>query len=67
MLRLKVNGMTCGHCVHAVETAVRAAAPGARVQVDLSKGEVTIDGNADPTKVEDAIIDAGYEAASMVA
>ncbi|OJW18626.1 MAG: hypothetical protein BGO51_25835 [Rhodospirillales bacterium 69-11] len=65
MLRLKVNGMTCDHCVRAVETAVGAAAPGARVQVDLSKGEVTVDGKADPRKVQDAIIDAGYEAAGM--
>lgn len=67
MLRLKVDGMTCGHCVHAVETAVRAAAPGAQVQVDLSKGEVTVDGMADPRKVQDAITDAGYEAASIAA
>ena len=67
MLRLKVNGMTCGHCVHAVETAVRAAAPDAHVLVDLSKGEVTVDGKADPKRVQDAIIDAGYEAASMTA
>jgi copper chaperone len=67
VIQFKVSGMTCGHCVQAVEKSVRAVAPGARVNVDLSKGEVTIDGRADPLKVRDAIIDAGYEATSMAA
>ncbi len=62
MLTLKVSGMTCGHCVQAVEKAVRAAAPGARVDVDLMKGLVTVDGQADPLAVRNAIVEADYEA-----
>jgi copper chaperone len=67
MIRFSVSGMTCGHCVQAVERSVRAAAPGARVTADLSKGEVTVDGTADPAKVRAAIVDAGYEVASLAA
>ena len=67
MIQFKVTGMACGHCVQAVEKSVRAVAPEAHVKVDLSKGEVTVDGQADPVQVRDAIVDAGYKAANMAA
>lgn len=37
---LKVENMSCQHCVNAVTRALRALDPGAAVQVDLAKGEV---------------------------
>jgi copper chaperone len=61
MLKLKVAGMTCGGCVKSVERAVTAAAPGAKVTVDLASGEVTIDGAASRQAVVTAIEDAGYD------
>ena len=67
MIRFSVSGMTCGHCVQAVERSVRAAAPGARVDVDLMTGVVTVDGKADPAAVQAAIVDAGYEASGLAA
>ena len=61
MMKLKVAGMTCGGCVKSVERAVAAAAPGAKVRVDLKSGEVAIDGTAAKQAVVSAIEDAGYD------
>lgn len=69
MLRLKVNGMTCGHCVQAVKKAVEGVAPEAIVDVSLEKGEVTISDNkaiaAD--KISHAIAEQGYEVTPLTA
>ncbi len=64
MIQLKVTGMTCAHCVRAVETAVRGVAPDAHVAVDLAAGTVTVDGQADPAAVRAAIVEEGYEVAA---
>ena len=61
MLKLKVAGMTCGGCVGSVTRAVTTAAPGAKVSVDLGKGEVSIDGPAPKQAIVTAIEDAGYD------
>jgi copper chaperone len=37
-----VQGMTCAHCVKAVTNAIKADDPSADVQVDLAKGEVSV-------------------------
>lgn len=60
MALFKVNGMTCGHCVKAVENAVHEAAPQATVAVDLAAGTVRTDGIA-PDAARAAIAEAGYE------
>lgn len=61
MLKLKVAGMTCGGCANSVERAVTAAAPGAKVKVDLASGEVAIDGYVAKQAIVTAIEDAGYD------
>ena len=67
MMRLKVAGMTCGHCVDAVTQAVRAI-PGTRdVAVDLATGEVSVAGNPEAAAVRDAIAAEGYEVQSLAA
>lgn len=60
MLTLRVEGMSCGHCVRAVTEAVQEVAPGVGVQVDLSTGVVRVDGPAPPEAVAHAIEEAGY-------
>lgn len=61
MLHLKVFGMTCGHCVSAVSRAVRAVPGAGDVAVDLDRGEVTVQGDPDPSAVRAAIAEEGYE------
>ena len=61
MLKLKVAGMTCSGCVSSVTRAVTAAAPGAKVSVDLKSGEVAVDRAARKETVVAAIEDAGYD------
>jgi len=59
---LKVEGMSCGHCVSAVEGAVKKL--GAEARVDLAKGSVDV--SFDEAKVslgaiKEAIEDQGYD------
>lgn len=61
MLRLKVSGMTCGHCVSAVTRAVKAVPSVADVTVDLERGEVTVRGTPDERAIRAAIAEEGYE------
>lgn len=55
----RVTGMTCGGCAKSVETAIRAAAPGASVSVDLAAKAVTVEG-ASAAQVRQAVDDAGF-------
>lgn len=61
MLKLKVDGMTCGHCAQTVTRAVEAVPAVERALVDLKAGEVSVEGDADETAVRRAIEDAGYD------
>jgi copper chaperone len=60
---VKVKGMSCMHCVNAVKKALGQVDGIAKVEVDLSKGEVTYE-NTKPVAqglVSRAIQDAGFE------
>jgi copper chaperone len=59
--RIKVKGMTCQHCVAAVDKSVRAVAGVTDVDVNLEAGIVVVDGHFDPTHVIEAIRAAGYD------
>jgi copper chaperone len=59
---LNVKGMSCSHCVNAVEKAVREA--GASGTVDLAGGTVTIEYDENTVTLEQlkqAIEDQGYD------
>jgi copper chaperone CopZ len=61
-----VAGMTCGHCVSAVQAEV-SEVPGVRkVRVDLASGAVAVtgDGPLDDAAVRAAVAEAGYEVIS---
>lgn len=62
MIELRVEGMTCGHCVSAVTRAVKAVDPEANVQVDLGTGRVRVDGRSPAEALGKAITEAGYTA-----
>ena len=57
-----VTGMTCDHCVRAVETEVGRIAGVASVSVELGAGRVTLtsDEPVDPALVRAAVEEAGY-------
>lgn len=63
MLKLKVDGMTCDHCVKAVSRAVSSTPGVTRVRsVDLKLGEVVLDGSPDVGVLVRAIEREGYSA-----
>jgi copper chaperone len=60
-MTLNVRGMSCGHCVAAITSAV-APLPGVTdVAVDLENGLVTVEGTVDEASVVAAIEDTGYD------
>lgn len=61
-ITLKVEGMSCQHCVHAIESALRQI--GADGKVDLNLNSVEVNFNEDTTTIEqikDAIEEQGYD------
>ena len=63
-LTLKVEGMSCGHCVNSIESSVKELNGVEKVKVQLAEGtvEVTIDSSAITFKDIVAVIeDQGYD------
>ena len=61
---LQVNGMSCQHCVNAIENVVKEL--GGVAQVDLANKSVTVkydDGALSLQAIKDAIEDQGYDVA----
>jgi copper chaperone len=59
---LKVEGMSCGHCVNSVEGAVKSL--GASGKVDLNAGSVTIvfdESKVSLDAIKEAIEEQGYD------
>ena len=59
----RVPGMTCDHCVAAVDGEVRKVAGVSGVEVDLETKEVRVSGTAARDDVVAAIDEAGYDVA----
>ena len=49
---LNVEGMSCGHCVKAIENSVTAISGVDNVQVQLDSGTVNVEFNKDAVEVE---------------
>ena len=65
-LKLKINGMHCGHCQAKVEKALKAVAGTSVAAVFLDEGEAEIEYDAGRASVEqylDAVRRAGYQPA----
>jgi copper chaperone len=63
MTTLKIDGMSCNHCVTAVEKALGAVEGITNVRVNLERGEAAFDtaDALDPDAAEAAIEKAGYK------
>lgn len=59
-----VQGMTCQHCVRAVTEAVRRVDAGARVEVELAAGRVTVDSPEPRERLAEAMRAEGYTVAA---
>ncbi|OCA92230.1 copper chaperone CopZ [Pseudobacillus wudalianchiensis] len=63
-ITLKVSGMSCGHCVKAVEGSVGELPGVDSVKVALENGEVQVQYDADKVsldKIKETIDDQGYD------
>ena len=61
---LNVKGMSCGHCVKAVEGSVGALAGVEQVNVNLEAGKVNVaynDQKVSLSQIKEAIDDQGYD------
>ena len=62
MIRLKIDGMTCGHCVQHVKNALLEV-PGVQgAEVDLKLASAQVTGLADPSALITAVEQEGYKA-----
>lgn len=59
-VEIAVTGMTCGHCVETVESALLASPGVQAARVDLSGGTATIWGAASASSLRAAVQDAGF-------
>lgn len=61
-----VHGMTCGHCVSAVESELARIDGVTQVHADLDTGavQITSETTVDPAAVAAAVDEAGYELAT---
>ncbi len=57
---LKVEGMSCEHCVRAVTAAIRDRDPAAQVRVDLGAGTVRAETTLPREAVAAAVAEEGY-------
>lgn len=63
MIKLKIEGMTCPHCVNAVKEALSAVSGVSTVSsVDLETGTADVEGNAEAEALVAAVKEAGYDA-----
>ncbi|MBY0221433.1 copper chaperone CopZ [Sporosarcina aquimarina] len=62
---LKVEGMSCGHCVNSIESSVGELNGVSSVKVDLANKEVTVeyDNEVNLNQIKETIEDQGYEVA----
>ncbi|TWI54793.1 copper chaperone [Pseudomonas duriflava] len=57
-----VQGMSCGHCVKAVTGAIKGLDSAAKVDIDLTSGQVRVDSDQAPEPLLEAIREEGYSA-----
>lgn len=60
MVTFKINDMTCGHCASTITKAVTSVDRSARVEVDIPRKLVHVNGDVATAVLVGAIHDAGY-------
>lgn len=62
MLQLHVEGMSCNHCVGAVNKALKELDPNAKVEVNLAEAQVSVESSASTEEIIETLNEAGYPA-----
>ncbi|MDM5225076.1 copper chaperone CopZ [Cytobacillus sp. NJ13] len=63
-MTLNVKGMSCGHCINAIEGSVGELAGVTKVKVNLDSGTVNVEFNPNEVtldKIKEIIDDQGYD------
>ena len=60
---LTVQGMTCGHCERAVQTAIKTLDPQAEVRIDRAQNKVEVNSSQPRDAIAAAISEEGYSVA----
>ena len=67
-LSLHITGMSCGHCLHAVQRAVPSLEAGRLDSLHMGRAELEYDeSTVDPAAIEALIEEAGYRAVAQSA
>ncbi|MBV5329578.1 MAG: heavy-metal-associated domain-containing protein [Chlorobium sp.] len=61
MITIKINGMSCQHCVNSARKALETVPGISNIQIDLAKGEASFDGEVDLQAAKEAIAKIGFE------
>ncbi|MGB0498145.1 MAG: heavy-metal-associated domain-containing protein [Rubricella sp.] len=61
-MKFHVPDMSCGHCTAAIDKALKAVDPAAKVDTNLSTKTVTIASGKDAASLQAALKEAGYPA-----
>jgi copper chaperone len=59
-----VQGMTCGHCERAVQTAIKTLDPQAEVKIDRAQNKVEVTTEKPREAIAAAISEEGYQVAA---
>jgi copper chaperone CopZ len=63
---LSIEGMSCGHCVSHITSALSGIEGVTSVQVDLAKKRAVVEGSAlDDIQLTVAVADAGYQVVAI--
>ncbi|TDT72711.1 copper chaperone [Litoreibacter halocynthiae] len=63
-MKFHVPDMSCGHCTAAIKKAILAKDPTAGIEIETETRHVSVSSNLGQSDVQEAILDAGYEAAA---
>ncbi|WP_215399242.1 heavy-metal-associated domain-containing protein [Rheinheimera oceanensis] len=62
MMKFRIAGMTCGHCVSRVTKAIVNLQSDAKVEADLAERSIRVSSDLTIADIIDALNDAGYPA-----
>lgn len=60
-MKIKVNGMSCGHCKDRVEKGLSKLDGVTAVRVDLPSGTVTVEGDVSEELLRNTLDELGYD------